>query len=161
VADRHVAHQRPQRVLVEYLRYEPLVANRHDTAALGSGRDSCRLLAAVLEREQRKVRESSDVMPGRINPENAALVAWTIAMIVRKRHGGSPISRLAAGLDQFRETGLTRGFELGNCEPQPADDLEFRPAGPADDLEVGQLFLAAGDDEALAWSLAEQLNVPR
>jgi hypothetical protein len=56
VADRHVALQGPQPLLVEHLVDQPLVAHGHDVAAL-RGRDPGRLLAAVLERVQREVGE--------------------------------------------------------------------------------------------------------
>ena len=46
------------------------------------GRDPGRFLAAVLEREQREVGEPGDVVLGRVDPEDAALVAWAVAMIV-------------------------------------------------------------------------------
>ena len=47
----------------------------------GGGGDPGRLLAAVLEREQREVREPGDVVSGRVDPEDAALVARSVAMI--------------------------------------------------------------------------------
>ena len=84
VADRHVADQRAQLVLVEHLRDEALVADRHDAAAARRGRDPRGLLAAVLEREQREVGEPRDVVLGRVDPEHAALVAWPVAMIVQQ-----------------------------------------------------------------------------
>ena len=62
VADRHVALQRAQLLLVEDLVDEALVAHRHDVAALG-GRDARGLLPAVLEGVQREVREAGDVVP--------------------------------------------------------------------------------------------------
>jgi hypothetical protein len=48
VADRHVAEQRAQGVLVEDLGHQSLVANGHDVARSGRGGDARRLLAAVL-----------------------------------------------------------------------------------------------------------------
>ena len=53
VADRHVALQRPQLLLVEDLGDEARVAQRGDVAALAGG-DPGRLLAAVLERVEAK-----------------------------------------------------------------------------------------------------------
>jgi hypothetical protein len=39
MADREVADQRPELVLVEYLRHQPLVADGHDPPPTGSGGD--------------------------------------------------------------------------------------------------------------------------
>ena len=61
VADRHVALQRAQLLLVEHLVDEALVAHGHDVAALGGG-DARRLLPAVLERVEREVGEAGDVV---------------------------------------------------------------------------------------------------
>ena len=80
VPNRHVAQQRAQLVLVEHLRHEPLVAERHDAGAAWRGRDPRRLLSAVLEREQREVREPCDVTLRRIDAEHAAFVARSIAI---------------------------------------------------------------------------------
>jgi hypothetical protein len=41
----------------------------------------------VLQREQREIGESSDVVIGSVDPKNAALVAWPVAMIREERHG--------------------------------------------------------------------------
>ena len=49
-----------------------------------------RLLAAVLEREQREVGETGDVVSGRIDPEDAALVAGSVAMVVHERDSLKP-----------------------------------------------------------------------
>ena len=68
VADRHVAAQRAQLLLVEDLVDEPLVAHRHDVAALGGG-DARRLLPAVLERVEGEVGEAGDVEPGAWMPK--------------------------------------------------------------------------------------------
>ena len=86
VADRHVADQRAQHVLVEHLRHQTLIADRHDAAAPRRGRDPRGLLPAVLEREQREVREASDVVFGSVDPKDSALVAWPVAMIIRGNH---------------------------------------------------------------------------
>ena len=74
VADRHVALERPQLLLVEDLGDEPEVAQRGDVAALAGG-DPGRLLAAVLERVEAEVGEAGDVVPGRVDAEDAAFVA--------------------------------------------------------------------------------------
>ena len=89
VADRHVADQRAQRVLVEHLGDEALVADRHDAAAARRGGDARRLLPAVLEREQGEVGEPGDVVLRRVDPEHAALVARSVAMIVTRGMGMS------------------------------------------------------------------------
>ena len=80
VADRHVPLQGTQPLLVEHLRDQPLVAHRHDVAAL-RGRDPGRLLATVLEREQREVGEPRDLVPGGTDPEDAALVARPVTEV--------------------------------------------------------------------------------
>ena len=58
VAHRHVALQGAQLLLVEDLVDEPLVAHRHDVAALG-GRDARGLLPAMLERVEREVASAA------------------------------------------------------------------------------------------------------
>ena len=65
VADRHVADQRAQHVLVEHLRDEALVADRHDACPpRGAVAMPGRFLAAMLQREQPEVREPGDVVSG-------------------------------------------------------------------------------------------------
>jgi hypothetical protein len=44
----------------------------------------------VLEREQREVRESGNVMIGGVDPEDAALVAGAVAMVGEERHPERP-----------------------------------------------------------------------
>ena len=69
VADRHVALQRAQLLLVEDLVDEALVAHRHDVAALAGG-DPGRLLAAVLERvEARSTTRRATSCPGAYMPK--------------------------------------------------------------------------------------------
>jgi hypothetical protein len=80
VADRHVALQGAQALLVEHLVDQPLVAHRHDVAAL-RGRDPRRLLAAMLERVQREVGEPGDLAPRGADPEDAALVARPVTEV--------------------------------------------------------------------------------
>ena len=68
------------------------------------GRDPGRLLAAVLEREQREVREPGDVVLGRVDPEHAALVARPVAMIVQRhgsKHAGAAPGQLKASSGRF------------------------------------------------------------
>ena len=45
--------------------------------------DARRLLPAVLERVQREVGEAGDVVLGRVDPEDAALVARSVAIVER------------------------------------------------------------------------------
>lgn len=86
MADRHLALERAQRVLIEDLRNETLVPDGKDVPAPRRGRDARRLLSPMLEREQREIREASDVVIGTVNPEDAALVAWPVAMVGVRRH---------------------------------------------------------------------------
>ena len=80
VADRHVAAQRAQLLLVEHLVDEALVAHRHDVAALGYG-DACGLLAPVLQRVQGEVGETGDIRPRGLDTEHAALVARSVTEV--------------------------------------------------------------------------------
>jgi hypothetical protein len=73
-------------VLVEHLRHEALVANGDDIAAVGGGRDPCRLLAAVLQREQREIGEARDIVIGGVDPEDAAFITRTVAVVVHRVH---------------------------------------------------------------------------
>ena len=79
VADRHVALERLQLLLVEDLGDEAGVAQRGDVAALAGG-DPGRLLAAMLKRVEAEVGEPGDVVPGRVYAEHAALVARSLAV---------------------------------------------------------------------------------
>ena len=80
VADRHVALQRPQLLLVEDLGDEARVAQRGDVPALAGG-DPGRLLAAVLQRVEAEVGEPGDVVAGRVYAEDPAFVARALAVI--------------------------------------------------------------------------------
>ena len=71
VADRDLAGQRGELLLVEHLRDEPHLAERRDAAAVGD-RDARGLLTAVLEREEAEVREPGDVPLVRPDAEDAA-----------------------------------------------------------------------------------------
>ena len=86
MADRHVALERPQLLLVEDLGDEAGVAQRRDVAALAGG-DPGRLLAAVLERVEAEVGEAGDVVAGRVYAEDPALVARSIAVAENGRLG--------------------------------------------------------------------------
>ena len=79
VADRHVALQRPQLLLVEDLGDESRVAHRGDVAAL-AGRDPGRLLAAVLQRVEAEVGEAGDVVAGRVYAKHPAFLARAVAV---------------------------------------------------------------------------------
>ena len=92
VADGHVARQRTQLLLVEDLVDEPQLAQSHDVAADVRGGDAGGLLSAVLEGVQREVGQPGDVVSGGMDPEHAALVSRSIA-VVERGHG----SRIAAG----------------------------------------------------------------
>ena len=77
--DGQVAAQRAQVVLLEDLRDEAEGALRDDGAAAVGRGDARRFLAPVLERVQREVREARDVVLGGEDPEDAALVARSVA----------------------------------------------------------------------------------
>ena len=94
MADRHVALEGAQFLLVEDLIDKPLVAHRHDVAALCGG-DARRLLPAVLERVQREVREPSDIAAGRADAEHATLVARPVAK-VGELHGCASVATATA-----------------------------------------------------------------
>src|SRR5690348_2121055 len=86
MANSHLALQRAERVLVEDLRHQALVTDRQDIAAPRRGGDARRLLSPVLKCEQREVREAGDVMTGTVDPEDAAFVAWPVAMVGVRGH---------------------------------------------------------------------------
>jgi len=71
VADRDLAGECLQLLLVEDLRDETHVAQHGQPAAVGD-RDPCGLLATVLKREEPEVREPSHVALGRADTEDAA-----------------------------------------------------------------------------------------
>ena len=79
-------YERAQLLLVEDLVDEALVAHRHDVAVLRRG-DARRLLATVLERVEREVREARDLATGCDDAEDSALIARAIT-VVEKRFGG-------------------------------------------------------------------------
>ena len=79
VADRHVAIEGAELLLVEDLRDEPGVAKGRDVPAL-AGRDAGRLLAAVLECVEGEVGELRDLGARRVHAEDAALVAGAITV---------------------------------------------------------------------------------
>ena len=91
VADRHLARERLEAALVEDLGDEAEVALGGDVTALGGG-DAGRLLAAVLERVEREVGETRDVLLRGIDAEHAALVPRALARS-RVRWGGRALAR--------------------------------------------------------------------
>ena len=80
VTDRHRPGEALQLLLVEDLGDEPEVAQGHDHPAL-AGRDPRRLLAAMLQREEAEVAEPRDVATRRVNAEDAAFVARSVAVV--------------------------------------------------------------------------------
>ncbi len=79
MADSHRAGERLQLALVEHLVDEAEIAHGHDVTALGGGYPG-RLLAAVLEREEREVGQPGDLGLGREHAEDPALVARSVAV---------------------------------------------------------------------------------
>jgi hypothetical protein len=69
MADRHLAPQAAELLLVEDLRDEPEVAKPRQPAVLGDG-DSGRLLPAMLESEEAEVGQTRNVAVGRVNAED-------------------------------------------------------------------------------------------
>ena len=78
VADRDLAAQAAELLLVEDLGDEPEVAQRRQAPVLGD-RDPRRLLAAMLQREEAEVREPRDVAVGCVDAEDAAHQATTLS----------------------------------------------------------------------------------
>jgi len=87
VADRHLALQGAQLLLVEDLIDQAEVAQGHDVPVL-DGRDPRGLLATVLERVQSEERESSDVVLRAVDAEDTALVARSVTLIEVLGAGG-------------------------------------------------------------------------
>ena len=89
--------ERAQLVLVEDLGDEAAVAQRHDAAVAVGGGDAGGLLAAVLERVEREVRQAGDVVPRRVDAEDATLVSRAVALVEEIGH--------------VRGTALPRGYQ--------------------------------------------------
>ena len=68
-------------MLGEDLADEAEVASRDDVPVTVGRGDPGRLLAAVLQRVEREVRQARDRVSGGIDPENAAFVARTVPRI--------------------------------------------------------------------------------
>ena len=102
MADRQLAGQRGEVVLLEDLADEAQLPAGDDLPAVVGGRDPRRLLTAVLKRVEGEVGETGDVVIGRVDPEHTALVTRSVAQLEvdwRSFHRGS--SRRA---DRFRTT---------------------------------------------------------
>jgi len=78
VTDGELAAERGDVGLVEDMADEPEVAPRDDGAAAVGGRDTGRLLAAVLERVEREERQARDVTGGGVDAEDTALIARAV-----------------------------------------------------------------------------------
>ncbi len=87
VADRKLPGERAQVVLGEHLAHEPQLAAGHDVAAVVGRRDPRRLLAAVLERVQREVRQARDLVSGRVYAKHTALVARSVTVLRTRVQG--------------------------------------------------------------------------
>ena len=83
VADRDLAAERAQLLLVEDLVDEAEVAQGHDVTAYVRGGDAGGFLPAVLQCVQREVGQARDVVAGRVDPEHSALVTRPLAAIER------------------------------------------------------------------------------
>src|SRR5262249_46469273 len=79
VADRHVAGEGAELLLVEDLGDQAELAQRGDVAAL-AGRDPRCLLATVLQGVETEVGEPGDVAARRVHAEDPALIARSIAI---------------------------------------------------------------------------------
>ena len=116
VADRELAAERGDVVLVEDLADEAEVAAGDDRAAdVGRG-DARGLLPAVLERVQREKGQPGHLVIGRVDPEDAALVARTVA----HRRRGARLSSLEAAESSDTVTETRRSGPGGLPERAPA-----------------------------------------
>src|SRR3954471_9646307 len=89
VADREIAAERLEVVLLEDLADEAQRALGDDVAArIGCG-DAGRFLPAMLQGIEGEVRVTADVEFGSVDPEDAALVPRSVAMLEVERHRGA------------------------------------------------------------------------
>jgi hypothetical protein len=51
----------------------------------------------MLEREEGKVRQTGDVMAGRVDPEDAAFIAGSVAVVVHETGHGPSMAEGSAG----------------------------------------------------------------
>ena len=93
VADRQVAAERPEVVLLEDLVDEAQRALGDDVAARVGRGDARRLLPAVLQGVEGEVRQARDVVLGRVDPEDAALVPRAVALVEVERSASGKASR--------------------------------------------------------------------
>ena len=89
VADRHVAGEGLELLLVEDLGDQPRLAEGCDVATLAAG-DSRGLLTAVLEGVEGEVGEPGDVVPRRVHAKHPALVTRAVAVWDRAIAGVHP-----------------------------------------------------------------------
>ena len=124
MADRQLALQRAQLLLVEDLRHEPDVAHGHDLTVAAHG-DPRRLLTPVLERKQGEVGEARHVVLRRIDAENAAFVARPVAIVelcIHKCAAGPPVRPAgedpasAQGTSESRRPGAPQRVVYGPVE---------------------------------------------
>ena len=135
VADRHVARQRAQHVIVEHLRDQSLVTDREDRPTLRGGRDPGRLLPAMLQRVQREVRQARDIVAGCVQPEHAAFVTRSVAMVEGMSHLRAVLVSLAtAAPAAVHEPRRFRKLRARRCRPATANRrrrCRSRPGRPA------------------------------
>ena len=151
VADRGVAVQAAQLLLVEDLRDEAHVAQHRQPAVVGDG-DPGRLLAAVLQREEAEEGHARDVALGRADAEDAAHQATVPSSRrwgqsgrsparITEPYGASPVrlevvAAEGRGLgERVREAAVAdvvRERELRRVAPEPADQLDLVALGQPD-----------------------------
>ena len=132
VADRDLAAQAVQLLLVEDLRDEAEVAQRRQPAVLGDG-DPRRLLAAVLEREQAEVGEARDVAFGGVDAEHAAHQAATCPIWTKPREPSRGEVSGRAGEDRRAPPRVVAGRQLdvGGEAAAPRRGLRERRLDPS------------------------------
>ncbi len=79
VPDRRMARQAAQRGLVEHRADQAEVPLHHDVSVIGD-RNSCALLASVLERVEGEERQPGDVTARRDDPDDAAFVVRRVVV---------------------------------------------------------------------------------
>ena len=166
VADRHVADQRAQHVLVEHLRDEPLVADRHDAAAAAARSRSRptpgRGAGARTARSRRAGRRRARARRSRRRRTRRAVHRDD------RSRGGIARCSAVAGVkassgphDPFAEprSRAPRAARKLRDPSSPARSSSRIAADPADHgPERRDRVLGAGDDECAPGRLAEQLE---
>ena len=79
MADGVLAAEAGEHPLVEHLAHEPQVLDDRDLAVIAD-RDSCALLAAVLQGVETEEGQTCDVMPRRVDAEDAATVVEMVVV---------------------------------------------------------------------------------